>query len=193
MLDRKLIISWIRLTWLGWLLGVPIITVLALIGEAVGIGGSQSLVGVGMGTGIGLMQGRVIRRLLHKSAWWVLSSIIGLGVPFLVTDISKFAGWNIPYSLFASIAIGGLIVGCWQSVLLRSRFDKTKLWVVGSLLGWTLAALPPAKADSILRSHSIRGIWGALAYLGFVAGGGLILGAVTGIFLAWIARNESTI
>ena len=67
MIDRKLFVSWILATWVGWLLGIPIIIVLALIGEAVHIGGAQFLVGAGMGTGIGLMQALVIRRTLHKS------------------------------------------------------------------------------------------------------------------------------
>ena len=35
---------WLRATWLGWILGVPLILVLALAGEAVGIGGAQVLV-----------------------------------------------------------------------------------------------------------------------------------------------------
>jgi hypothetical protein len=113
-IDRRLFLSWIRNTWLGWVVGIPIIIVLALIGEAVHIGGLQVLVGVGMGTGIGLMQGRVIRRTLHKSAPWISSCIVGLGAPFLLTDISKAVGRNLPYSLPAAIALGGLTIGSWQ-------------------------------------------------------------------------------
>lgn len=191
MIDRKLFLSWIRATWFGWLLGIPIIIVLALIGEAVHIGGAQVLVGAGMGTGIGLMQGRVIRRMLHKSALlWLCSCIVGLGAPFLVTDLSKLVGWNLPYSLPAAIALGGLIIGSWQALILRSRLRKTGWWLVASALGWTLAAGTSALADSLPRTHAIRGIWGAVAYLGIVAAGGLILGIVTGLCLAWLFRSN---
>jgi hypothetical protein len=193
MIDRKLLFSWIRATWFGWLLGIPIIIALALIGEAVHIGGSQVLVGAGMGTGIGLMQGRVIRRILHKSGQWICSSIVGLGAPFLLTDISKVVGWNLPYSLPVSIVLGGLIIGSWQALILRSRLGKTGWWLVASVLGWTLAAGTSAIADFLPRSHVLRGLWGALAYLGIVASGGLILGIVTGLCLAWLFRNESEV
>lgn len=191
MIDRRLFFSWVRLTWLGWLLGVLIIIVLALIGEAVGIGGAQVLVGAGMGTGIGLMQVRVRGSVLDKPAQWIWSCIIGLGAPFLVTDVSKVAGWNLPYSLWVSIGLGGLIVGNWQALILRSRHRKTGLWIVASVLAWTLAGGTSAIADSLQRSHAIRGIWGACAYLGIVAAGGLVLGIVTGICLAWMFQHES--
>lgn len=190
MIYRKLFLSWIRATWLGWLLGIPIIIVFALIGEAIHIGGAQVLVGAGMGTGIGLMQGRVIRRLLQKSALWICSCIVGLGAPFLFTDISKVVGWNFPYSLPLAIVLGGLIVGSWQALILRSRLPKTGLWIVASALGWTLAAGTAAMADSS-RARAIRGIWGAVAYLGIIAAGGLVLGIVTGLCLAWLFRSES--
>lgn len=193
MIDGKLFVRWIRYTWLGWLLGIPIIIVLALIGEAIHIGGSQVLVGAGMGTGIGLMQSRVIRGLLPKSASWICSCIVGLGAPFLLTDLSKFVGWNLPYSLPAAIALGGIIIGIWQALILRSRFRKTGWWILASALGWTLAAGTSAIADSLPRSHVLRGIWGAFAYLGIVTGGGLVLGTVTGLCLAWFARSESAI
>jgi len=192
MIDRKLLLSWIRKTWLGWLIGIPIIIALALIGEAIHIGGAQFLVGAGMGTGIGLMQGRVIRRLLEKRAMWICSSIVGLGAPFLLTDLSKFVGWHLPYSLPLAIALGGLIIGTWQAVLLSARFRQTGWWIVAGTLGWGLAAGTAAIADSPL-AHRIRGIWGALAYLGIIAAGGLILGVVTGVCLAWLARHESTV
>jgi hypothetical protein len=190
MTDRNLLVSWIRATWLGWLLGIPIIIALALIGEAVHIGGVQFLVGAGMGTGIGLMQGLVVRRILHKSFQWICACIVGLAAPFLLTDISKLVGWNLPYSLPVAIGLGGLIIGTWQALILRSRFRQTGWWIVASILGWTLAAGTSAIADSLPRTHAIRGIWGAVVYLGLVAVGGLILGIVTGLCLAWLFRCD---
>ena len=192
MIDSKLLFQWIRATWFGWLLGIPIIIVLALIGEAVHIGGSQFLVGAGMGAGIGLIQALVIRRILHKSVLWICSSIVGLGAPFVLTDLSKFVGWNLPYSLPLAIVLGGLIVGIWQALILRSRLRQTGWWIVASALGWALAGGTSAMADSP-RAHAIRGIWGAVVYLGIIAAGGLILGLVTGLCLAWLLRNESAV
>jgi len=91
---RQVLGQWVRATWAGWALGIPLIIALALVGEAVGIGGSQVLLGVGMGAGIGLMQSRAIRDMLHSSAPWLWSCVVGLGLPFLVTDVAKAAGWN---------------------------------------------------------------------------------------------------
>jgi hypothetical protein len=191
MLDYQLILRWTLFTCVGWLFGIPIIIVLALLGEAVGIGGAQTIVGAGMGAGIGLLQSRVIRRLVHNPFWWICSCVIGLGTPFLVTDILNLVGWSLPYSLLAAIGIGGLVVGVWQSLLFSSRITKTGLWIVASVFGWTLAAATSSAADYLARSHSIRGIWGAFAYVGLVAAGGLILGTVTGIGLAWMSRKEA--
>jgi hypothetical protein len=92
-----------------------------------------------------------------------------------------------------SIAIGGLIVGGWQALMLSSQLRKTGWWIVASVLGWALAAGTSSIADSLPRSHAIRGVWGALAYLGIVAAGGLILGLVTGICLVWLFQHESAI
>lgn len=192
-IDRRLVLRWVRATWFGWLLGIPVIIVLALVGEAVGIGGAQVLVGAGMGTGIGLMQSRVIRSLLPKSGAWICSCVVGLAVPFLVTDIAKTAGRNVGYSLFVCVAIGGLIAGGWQALILRKRFRKTLWWVVASALGWTLAAGTSAVADPLSRFPALRGIWGAFVYLGVVAAGGLILGLVTGVCLAWMFQHEHAV
>ena len=136
------------------------------------------------------MQVRVIRRILPKSVLWICSCIVGLGAPFLLTDLSKFVAWNLPYSLPAAIVLGGLIIGIWQALILRSRLRQSGWWIVASVLGWTLAAGMSALADSP-RLHAIRGIWGALAYLGIIAAGGLILGIVTGLCLAWLVKSES--
>jgi hypothetical protein len=191
--DRKLVLRWTRATWLGWLLGIPIIAALALVGEAVGVGGAQFIVGAGMGAGIGWMQGRLVRRVLPKWGPWFWASVVGLAAPFLVTDVAKVVGWNVAYVLFVCVAAGGLIVGGWQAILLRARFRKTLWWAAASALGWTLAAATSALADPLLRSRSIRGIGGALLYLGLIASGGLLLGLVTGVCLAWMVRHDRAV
>jgi len=191
--DRPALGRWVRATWAGWVLGIPIVVVLALIGEAVGIGGVQVLVGAGMGAGIGLTQGRTIRGVLRSGAPWFWSCVVGLGLPFLAADVAKMARWDFHYSLYLSVALGGLIVGTWQASLLRPHLRNTGWWIVGSVVGWNLAAGMAAVADTLQRSHSIRGLPGALAYLGMVAGGGLILGFVTGISFVWLSPHKSAV
>lgn len=58
-------------------------------------------------------------------------------------------------------------------------------------LGWTLAAGTALVAQYISRLHSLRGLWGAVIYLGGVAVDGLILGSVTGACLEWIFRTRT--
>ncbi len=184
--DARLPGPWIRATWAGWALGVPLVIFLALAGESLRIGPLQFPVGLGMGLGVGFMQGRVVRNLLGAAAPWRWSCALGLALPFLAADLAQQAGRDVPYSLYLAVALGGLIVGIWQALLLRRRFSRVGWWVVASVVGWSLAAGLGAVADGLPRSHAVRGIWGALAYLGIVAGGGLVLGVVTGLVLPWM-------
>ena len=173
--------GWVRATWLGWVFGVPLIAAFALAGEALGIGGSQALVGAGMGAGIGLMQARLVRRVLDRFAPWFLSCVVGLTVRFLAADLLRAAGRENLYSLQVCVVLGGVIVGAWQAVILSRRFVRTWLWLIGSALGFTLAAGRATLADWLGRSHGLRGVRGALAYLGMIAAGGIVLGLVTGV------------
>ena len=193
MTERQALTQWVRATWAGWVLGIPLIVALALIGEVLHLGGAQALVGVGMGMGIGLMQARTLRNVLCRVAPWFWSCVVGLGLPFLLVDLAKLAHWNFPYSLYICVALGGLIAGVWQAFLLRPHCQNAGWWVAASVAGWNLAAGMAAIADNLFRSHSIRGIWGALAYLGIIAAGGLILGLVTGISLVWMLRQKTAV
>lgn len=175
--------SWLRATWAGWLLGLPCIILLALGGEALGIGGTQVLVGAGMGMGVGLLQGRAVRRYQLSAAPWFWSCVAGLALPFLISDIGHAAGVTWSYSLPACVAIGGLLVGAWQAILLRRRFNGPLWWVLGSGLGWSLAGSMAMAADQLFRSHRLHGLAGAGAFLGIIAVGGLGLGLVTGLVL----------
>jgi hypothetical protein len=188
--ERRLFGRWVRATWAGWLLGIPLIIIFALIGEVMGIGGLQFLVGAGMGTGVGLMQSRVLRGVIDRPSSWIWSCVVGLTIPFLVTDISNLAGVSLPYWLYLSVIIGGAIAGAWQARILSERFEKTWLWIAASVVGWGMAAGTAAISDYLTRSQSLRGLGGLLAYLGMIASGGLILGLVTGAMLVRMFRNK---
>jgi hypothetical protein len=188
MYDRSLLRSWVRATWLGWLFGIPCIIALALLGETVGIGGAQALVGAGMGAGVGFMQRRIVRGLQVRATPWFWSCAIGLALPFLAFDLARAAGREITFSLYASVALGGLIAGAWQGYLLRAHLPKAGWWLPASLLGWSMASGVAAIADTLSRTQQLRGIAGALAYLSISATGGLVLGLVTGLSLVWLVR-----
>ncbi len=110
--------------------------------------------------------------------------MVGLSLPFLTTDILRESGRAVPYWRYRAVAPGGLIAGIWQARLLRRWFGRAGWWGMASVLGWSAAAGLAALADGMSRAYSFRGIWGALAYLGIIAAGGLILGVVTGPALA---------
>jgi hypothetical protein len=175
--------SWIGATTLGWILGVPLVAGLALIGESLGIGGVQVLVGAGMGLGVGLLQGRLVRRLGISWSHWVLACALGLSAPFLVWDVARKLGYDPRFALYLCVIAGGVLVGLWQARLLRARFVNAAAWVPASFIGWTLAAVSAGLSDQLTRTRSVRGIAGALLYLGLVAVGGPLLGWVTGLGL----------
>lgn len=176
---------WIRVTWLGWLLGIPCIIVLALLGEGLGIGGTQAIVGAGMGLGVGLLQARALRSVGMRPAPWLASSAIGLALPFLPFDLAHLLGRSLPYSLPACVAAGGVIVGTWQALLLRRLFHGALWWVPASILGWLLAAGMAAISDRLLQAHAVRGLAGAGLYLALIALGGVAVGLLTGLALRY--------
>ena len=171
--------KWIRATWGGWVLGVPCVIVLALAGEAIGIGGVQWLVGAGMGAGVGIAQARVLRHVLPRPSLWFGASCVGLALPFALTDAGHLVGPGPTYALTWCVASGGLLVGGAQGWLLRTVARRSGLWVVASLAGWSVAAGAAAAADAEFRSHRLVGLPGALVYLGLIACGGLALGLFT--------------
>lgn len=171
--------TWVRATALGWLLGIPCIVLLALVGETVGIGGAQGLVGLGMGVAVGLLQGRAIRPILGGALPWMLATAVGFALPFLLSDLAAYKEWPLGYSLPWCVAIGGGVVGLLQALLLRQRQRGVTWWVVASVLGWSLAGAMASVANSLTGNASARGASGALLFLLLVATGGVVLGLVT--------------
>ena len=115
---------------------MPLIIVFALAGEVVGIGGSQVVVGAGMGAGIGLMQSKLIRKVVRKSVPWFWGTLVGFALPFLAYDISNAMGWGIGFSLPLFVAIGGTVAGAGQVLMLHLRLPGMLMWIAASAVGW---------------------------------------------------------
>ena len=182
--------SWVRATTLGWASGVPAIVLFAVVAESLGQHSLHTPVGAGMGLAVGFFQSRAIRRWNLRAWPWFWSCLLGLTAPFLAADLLRLAGVDIPYSLYLSVVVAGLIVGVSQALLLRPRFTPAAAWVAATVLGWSLASGSVALADRLVRFKTLRGIPGALAYLGLVASGGLVLAVITGLVLVWRPRSE---
>lgn len=110
--------SWVRASTLGWLLGIPSIAALALLGEAIGVGGSQALVGLGMGGAMGWVQGRQAANHGVPRAAWFFASFLGIGAPFLGWDVTQRLNLPLEYSLLHLLLIGGVVTGLVQGWLL---------------------------------------------------------------------------
>ena len=181
---RPLFSSWLRSTMLGWALGVPAIALLSALAESVGQHNLHFPVGAGMGLAVGFFQSRAIRPHLGHTLPWFSSCLLGLASPFLATDLARAAAVSVPYSLYLAVICGGLIVGLWQSTLLHPSPTRVASWTAANVLGWLLASGSVAIADSLIRAKALRGIPGALEYLGLVASGGVLLALVTGLVLS---------
>jgi hypothetical protein len=170
------------------------LTVLAaLAAEAVGLGGTQSPIGIGMGAGVGILQARRLHGVVADSRAWVGTTMGGLTAPFLAVDLANVAGIAAPYSLSVCVALGGLAVGLLQATRLQSLFARPSLWVAASTAGWTLAGACAALADYLPKTSGLRGLPGAATFLAIAISGGAVLGIVTSFpwsTASWAAEAE---
>lgn len=174
--DRPTLVAWVMSTTLGWLLGFVLVVALSIAWDQLG-GGAQFMVGVGMGTGVGLMQSRIVGAWVDNPPRWAWATAIGMGVPFLLWDLSSAAGLGAFFSLPACVVAGSLLVGLLQGRLLRPRLARRSTWIVASLIGWGLPVAVIALSDAGLLSGAGAG---TVLYLGAMLLGGVVLGAVTG-------------
>lgn len=172
--------QWLIASFWGWLIGFVLIVGLAVGIETVGLPNTNLMIGIGIGAGVGFMQGRVAKKWFSATNHWMWTSIVGMTIPFLVTEFVDL-GFN---PLAMNVALGGLLVGFLQLRILKPLSVKANWWVPTCTIGWTLAA---AGASSLL--DSIPGM--VIVSMVF---GGAILGAITGKVLVWIipqAENSS--
>ena len=141
-----------------------------------------------MGLSIGYVQWRVGRKWFHATSEWMFASLVGMGMPFVLSDV--FNVWRsdaMELWLFLNVALGSLIVGWWQRRILQRRSIKAHWWIVGSVAGWTLAAATALILTTGGPPESSLELW---RNIGTIALGGIVLGVVTGGALVWVLRSR---
>ena len=181
--DRALFARWVRGTFLGYLLGFVVIILGGIVGDLIGLPGSNFIVGIGMGVGVGYAQGRVLKQWLGTIRHWMWATVLGLGGLFVVEDLVAvvWSEFDDLHSLQLDVAIAGLLVGLLQRRILCSHSDRANWWVPASVAAWVLAAWTASVTPA--------GGQNALLNLGMILMGGVVLGVVTGGALVWMLRR----
>lgn len=181
---------WIAFTFLGWLLGIVLIIVLSGLFDLAGIEGYQSYVGLGTGAGVGLTQWLLLRKRSGIGVFWLWSTVVGMGLPFVFIDVlHRFIAWdNNGLQLILSVIFGGIATGIIQASGLNST-QYGRQWVVRCSLGWTLSVTCVILIDyvKLFMNHNLILFFVNLA---LILSGGIALGAVTGTTIIKICKES---
>jgi len=132
-----------------------------------------------------LAQWLVLRRHLSRAAWWVLATILGMGVGGAIgmatgVDAMVALAWAVGdgSEVVKTGATLGVAVGVAQWLILRQHFAEARWWIPASTTGWTVGAVAGL---SIVGDCADFG----RCFVGW-ASYGAIIGAVTGFMLLWL-------
>jgi len=185
--SKTLVLSlkkWISFSTLGWLLGVILVVLMALFLELIHLGySSQVVVGLGMSTGVGLMQWLILKRYWDLNLTWIMVSIGGFGFSYLLADgVIYFFSIKPEIILPFATGMSALIGGWLQNRLVLNKLVKPSFhWISHNFIAWILAHLVTmglfylsSKLNAGLPSYLSL----ILAFL-FLIVGGPILGFIT--------------
>ena len=171
--------TWVLATTIGWPAGIITAFIVAHVVNLVYPKETNLVFGLCLGAVVGYMQRRFAKNPITASGRWVLSTSIGMGIPFVVGVIAHEIWSGIPGlvpgalpSLVLIVAVGGLITGLMQFRNMRRHSRRSGWWVLASLVGSGLG-------------------WLAMD-LGFPFGlliGGVPLGMVTGGAMVWLLHS----
>ncbi len=181
---------WIAPTFLGWCLGFVLAIVFVIVADGGGAPGLQSPLPIGMGLGVGLLQGRALASRLGTVRPWVVATSAGLTIPFLVVDLSHLIGRPVPYALAVCVALGGVVAAAFQSLALRAVVARPLWWLLLTPVGWLLGGSTVWINERLL--PKTPGVIGALQYVSVVLSGGLILGVACAVAWRLVDRDVSS-
>jgi len=175
-------ISWVLINMAGTVIGLYCIfvpqmsTVISLV--------VLSLCGIPLAVGEWLL----LRRELGIKAWWVLATTLSWALCWYINivlalvlgegTVGSIAGTVLFYGLFP-----GVIFGICQWLVLRRRFDKSIWWIFATTAGWDIALFGLVVFSGVVETNLP-----ATLYLFAIIG--MMLGAMQGLALVWMPRED---
>ncbi len=133
------------------------------------------VLGLGIGTAVGIAQWLVLRGRSADATRWLVGSILGgviAGIVGILISVFNEQGENMPVMLLAFATLGG-ILGLGQFLAARS-IARSPLWIVANTVGivaaWFIASIESAQPASVVV-------------------GALVFGVVTAAALWWSAKQ----
>lgn len=181
---------WLKITVLGWSMGVVLVVLLSSFFDSLGIEGLQFYVGFSMGLGVGLAQAYIFRIVVNP--WkMVFISALGFGLTFGFFDLVKIQ--SSEYSLILSVLASSVIVSFFQSRTLSTYFANTYSWFWLSMSGWVISALLLKIIDLTmgLNMGGIMNLVFAILNLLIIISGGLVIGAFSWLSFSRMILKET--
>ncbi|HEX8222145.1 MAG TPA: hypothetical protein VF914_23365 [Chloroflexia bacterium] len=149
-------VAWIVATIGGAFAGFVVLAVLA-VGMApvmrsifgTNLDAFLAVCGVIVGLGIGVLQGRVLSGVLGRAVWrqWTVLTIIGVTAALFAVRLASpiieglYTGFNrgngfmaLSVVAIAGGAVGGLVLGCVQWLVLRRYVARAAWWILSSMV-----------------------------------------------------------
>jgi hypothetical protein len=170
-------------------LGFIFILLLSSTLDVLGIHNMQFFLGVGMASGVGIMQWRMLNRKKRISKNWIWHSILALGGSLLCYDIASISFDYVRgnESLFYCLMLGAVLAGTLQYRILAPQYGKARLWIPACILGWTGAIGTVLMIDIV--KHFFESKWLLFSInLTLILSGGLVIGLITGKFISIITN-----
>jgi len=174
--------KWLWYTTAGWFTGFVFSLLIGLPLEAIGIG-NQSMIGIGMGAGVGLLQARLVRRYGISAKDWFWTTFSGMSIPYITYDVLAVKIKLVPEEVLPfATAIGSLMVGGLQyHYLLKSISKKSTSWILLTCAGWTLAHISlSALNPNFIKQFHLPVILQFIFAVTIIVCGGPLLGLITG-------------
>lgn len=133
--------TWIWYNSLGWLLGMILLLGIAILGEALfaeKLRGGQSVIGIGLGTGMGFMQWRYLKKFYNWPITWLWYSMLGFSGMYLFYDLLSIQFELKPEKVLPVVTLlaGAMSGYLQQHYILKGRMKKPKAWILINAFSW---------------------------------------------------------
>jgi hypothetical protein len=201
-MSRVSTIQWTMFTALGLATGLVAGVLLGMpLGQIVNAMIVTAAVTCIAGAILGGFQAISLRRVLRRPIWWIVATVIGLGVGLAAAVVTieqtailltghrpQLAHLTTFYRAISFIALGlvaGTILGIAQSLVLRRQLPAVKQWVPSTAIGLAIAL----SASSLAVDLSGLRVPTAMGAIAFVILSGFAFGALTSRPLRRAAHN----